>query len=89
VVRWEATIRGTDSEGNGFEEDAIVENLSSTGAFLAVRDCLLEGARIEVAVKIPLKRENWMSFWGTVVRVADRSGVAVRFDSPRPVFSQL
>jgi hypothetical protein len=94
-VGWEATLKGSDAEGIGFEHVTSVQNLSSMGAFLRLGvdfNAQIEpGSRIELAINIPLKKQNWISYAGSVIRVeADRGsrGLAVRFDHPKPVFGR-
>jgi hypothetical protein len=73
-----------------FEQKASLENLSSTGALLAVSHPVARGARVELAVRIPTKKERWMRFEGEVVRVqpdVEDLAIAVRFDSARPLFA--
>jgi len=89
-VNWDARVRGTDTSGLTFDETTSVANLSSTGAFLPLATEVENGMRIEVSIRVPLKKRNWMNYSGEVVRVeAGRShaGIAIRFDTPKPVFS--
>jgi hypothetical protein len=86
---WEVTVRGTDSTGLAFNEAGSLENLSSTGAFLFLRTRLQVGERVDILIKIPFKRENWMKYSAEIVRVVEadsKRGVGMRFDTPRPAF---
>jgi hypothetical protein len=94
-VRWEATLKGSDAEGISFEHVTSVQNLSSMGAFLKVgadfNAQIAPGSRVELAISVPLKKQNWIIYAGSVIRVeADREsrGLAVRFDHPKPVFGR-
>jgi hypothetical protein len=92
-VHWLATLRGSNAEGVSFEHVTSVQNLSSMGAFLKLGDdfegLIPPGSRIEIAINVPLKKQNWISYAGSVIRVESERGsrgVAVRFDHPKPVF---
>jgi hypothetical protein len=86
---WEAMIQGTDPSGRSFKETGSLENLSSTGAFLFLARKFEVGERVDIMIKIPFKRENWMKYSAEIVRVeteAPRIGVGMRFDTSRPAF---
>jgi hypothetical protein len=88
-ITWEVNIKGTDNKGLSFDEAGALLNLSSNGAFLYIKRELHVGAKVDVLIKIPFKRENWMEYKGEVVRVErdkTRVGVAMKFDAPRPTF---
>ena len=89
TVNWDARVRGTDAAGTEFEETTSVNNLSSTGVLLAVAANLHAGTRVELAIRVPLRKQNWMQYAGEVVRVEGegvRRAIAIEFDDPRPVF---
>ncbi|HVF88548.1 MAG TPA: PilZ domain-containing protein [Blastocatellia bacterium] len=86
---WEVSVRGTDRTGSIFNETGSLENLSSTGAFFFLTRRFEVGEKIDILIKIPFKRENWMKYSAEIVRVvaADpKTGVGVRFDTPKPAF---
>ena len=88
-VDWEVTVKGTARSGQRFEIQGRVKNLSSTGAFLSLPKSLTVGAKLEVWIKIPFKKSNWMKYSSEVVRVErglPSPGVAIKFDSLRPTF---
>ena len=88
-VGWNLAVKGTDSSGRGFNEEGILDNLSSLGAFLYLSRPVNLGERLELQIKIPFKRNNWMKYTAEVVRVAHssrRAGVGLRFDTAVPVF---
>ena len=88
-VGWDVTVTATDGGGSIFGETAKLENLSSSGAFLFLTRSLDPGTRAEVWIRVPFKRENWMKYFGEVVRsesMPARVGIAVRFDTARPIF---
>jgi hypothetical protein len=88
-VGWEAAVKGTDAAGASFGETARLENLSSYGAFLYLKRLVSVGARLELRIRVPFKKESWMRYSAEVVRVEDGAaevGVAMRFESARPRF---
>ena len=90
TVGWDVTVKGTDDVGQSFDEVGVLENLSSTGAFFYLTRPLRIGAKLEVSIKVPFRRENWMKYSAEVVRIesgARRIGVAMKFDTVRPNFS--
>jgi hypothetical protein len=88
-VAWELAVKGRDQAGGDFNEAGRLENLSSGGAYLYFQKRLKAGARIELRIKLPFKNNNWMKYVAEVVRL-EHSGsgmnVAVKFNTPRPVF---
>ncbi len=91
-VGWDVAVKGTDQSGTGFDEAGILEDLSSAGAFLYLPRRVQLGARLEVRIKVPFKKNNWMKYSAEVVRVkkaTGNTGVAVRFDTARPVFIEI
>ncbi len=88
-VRWDVAVKGTDQAGKGFDEAGTLENLSSLGAFLYLPRRVNLGERLELQIKVPFKRNNWMKYTAEVVRIEPanaRAGIALRFDSAAPVF---
>ena len=69
AVGWKATVKGTDNEGIDFDESGEIRNLSSSGAFLYLGRQLKVGSRIDVWIKLPMQKENWMKYQAEVVRV--------------------
>ena len=89
-VGWDINVKGTDDAGLTFDEAGVLENLSSTGVFFYLTRPLRIGTKLEVSIKVPFRRENWMKYSAEVVRIesgARRIGVAMKFDSVRPDFS--
>ena len=90
-LNWEAAVQGTDQTGSNFNEAATLRNLSSHGAFFYLCRIVTPGERLELQVKIPFRSNNRMTYRAQVVRVDETGvsgGVAVMFDSARPVFIQ-
>ena len=89
-VGWNVTIKGVDSRGAAFDEEAALRNLSSGGAFLYLTRRVNVGDRLSVWIKVPFKKENWMQYSAEVVRVEkapSNFGVAMKFDTARPKFT--
>lgn len=88
-VDWEVmVIRSGQAEG-GFDEGATLRNLSSGGALIFLKRKVNLGERLEVQIKVPFKKNNWMKYTAEVVRLGlekARPGIGVRFDTPVPIF---
>jgi len=89
-VVWEVVVSGTDQRGEGFDEPAMLENLSSSGAFLYISRPVQPGAKLELKINLPFKKKNnWMHYSARVLRITKtngNNGIAVKFDTPRPLF---
>jgi hypothetical protein len=88
-VSWDVNVRGTDQTGSGFDEAGTLENLSSLSAFLYLPRRVNLGERLELQIKVPFKRNNWMKHAAEVVRLdqaSAKAGVALTFDTAVPVF---
>lgn len=88
-VRWDVAVAGIDESGHRFNEAGTLQNLSSVGAFLYLPRQVNPGERIELQIKTPFKRNNWMKYSAEVVRLEQETamaGLAVRFDTAMPVF---
>jgi hypothetical protein len=88
-VSWDVAVKGTDRAGCGFDEAGTLENLSSLGAFLNLPTRVNLGERLELRIKLPFKRNNWMKYTAEVVRIEQANsgaGIALRFDTAAPVF---
>jgi hypothetical protein len=89
-IGWEVTVTVNDGAGSTIEETGTLGNLSSNGALLLLSRNLDPGTRVEVWIRVPFKRENWMTYSGEVVRserTATGSGIALRFEIARPGFT--
>ncbi|MEK6323813.1 MAG: PilZ domain-containing protein [Acidobacteriota bacterium] len=90
-VGWDVAVKGMDKAGRGFDEAGMLENLSSVGAFFYLPRRVPLGARLELRIKVSFKKNNWMKYAAEVVRVKKGSGkigIAVKFDTARPVFME-
>ena len=88
-VEWDVAVRGTDSAGAAFDESGALNNLSSNGVFLYLARQVEVGDMLEVRIRVPFKKENWMKYSAEVVRVEKASsgfGIAMKFDTARPIF---
>ena|SRR5436853_353601 len=94
-VSWATRLTGIDESGTRFEQEVSLANLSSGGAYFSFEKPLPVGSRLEVSIKVPFKRQNWMQYTGEVIRVdqspeADPTpasvGIALRFSGFRPSF---
>ena len=90
-LRWDLSVKGTDERGKNFVEIGTLANLSSFGAFLYLPRQVRVGERLELRIKIPISRDNWMTYTGEVVRlcsVSNSAAVGVKFDTAIPDFVQ-
>jgi hypothetical protein len=88
-LKWQATIEGCDSQGIRFDEEGVIENLSATGAFFYIHRAINVGSRLNLAIRLPFKKENWMKYSAEVVRIepaAAGTGVGIKFDTIKPLF---
>ena len=91
-VNWPIKFSVTNPEGVRVFGAGALENVSASGAFIAVDKSLWLGAQIDLSIKMPLPQDAWMLYSAEVLRVqpADSgSRVAVAFSPSRPVFSDL
>lgn len=88
-VEWDVAVKGTDQTGRGFDETGMIGNLSSVGAMLYIPRAVPVGAKLELRIKVPFKKNNRIKYVAEVVRVTNRKlhdGIAVKFDTAHPVF---
>jgi hypothetical protein len=88
-VSWQVVVTGYQG-ADGFEAVGSLGNLSSGGAFFYLDRSIPVGAHLDVMIRVPLKRENWMRYSAEVVRTEPgvaRVGLAARFESLIPAFS--
>jgi hypothetical protein len=88
-VSWDAAVKGATIEGATFDEQGTLANISSTGAYLSLARPPALGAEMELWIRLPMAKDNWMKYPAQVVRVegvAPQVGVAVRFHAARPSF---
>ncbi|MEW6211230.1 MAG: PilZ domain-containing protein [Acidobacteriota bacterium] len=88
-VNWDAAVKGATREGATFDEQGSLANISSTGAYLSLTKPPALGAEMELWIRLPMAKDNWMKYPAQVVRVEGvppRIGVAMRFHTARPSF---
>lgn len=88
-LAWDVVIKGADKEGSKFEELGELHDLSAGGAFLYVTMPVNVGTNLDLSIKLPMQRENWMCYPAEIVRVengAERIGIAMKFRATRPGF---
>ena len=73
-LRWETLVIGNDVTGANFDESGVIENLSSSGAFFYLNKRVPVGCQLDLAIKLPFKKENWMKYSARVVRIEEKSG---------------
>jgi len=86
---WDITIRRVDRNGKVYNEIGDLNNLSSSGSYINLARLANVGDRLEVCIKIPMKRKRWIRYSGKIVRLQRNDsgvGVAVKFDKLRPEF---
>ena len=79
-LRWQTVIHGNDVGGEHFDELGVIENISSTGAFFYINRRVQIGSQLDLAIKLPFKKESWMKYTARVIRVEEqpaKTGVAV------------
>ena len=86
-----ARVQGIDLKGRRFELDAVLENLSSSGLYMRVREMVREGDQLSIRIHVPPVSDLTapglnVAAQGEVLRVdrlTDDYGVAVRFKRRR------
>lgn len=89
TVGWNVIIKGTDGAGREIDESGVLENLSSSGAFLYLARPLSIGSKVDVRIRLPFQKENWMRYEAEVVRVEGgqlMTGVGMHFCAVWPTF---
>ena len=89
-VDWQTSIEVSNCDGEYFNEQTRLKNISSTGAYFESNMRLEKGAELKISIKIPLSERNWMIYSGKVVRTTrlrKGNGIAVLFQELRPSFS--
>jgi hypothetical protein len=89
-VDWPVKLTGTGNIGIRYFEEGVLENIGAKGACLYTNRSLQVGERVDVSIKLPLKRDNWLVYSARVIRVEGvypEERVAIRFDSSEPAFT--
>jgi hypothetical protein len=88
-IGWDVTIRRVDGDGKVFNEIGDLNNLSSSGSYINLTGLVDIGDKVEVCIKIPMKRNSWMKYSGEIVRLQMNDsgvGIGIKFDKLRPEF---
>jgi len=70
-------------------EEGILRDISSTGSYGLFTNGFEVGASVRVMIQLPLRRQGWISYPATVLRVEpwdSGAGIALIFDAVRPSF---
>jgi c-di-GMP-binding flagellar brake protein YcgR len=87
-----AKVRGVDANGEAFETDSVLDNLSAGGLYLRMARSLKQGAELLVLVELPTGSANntgpsQIEAQGVILRtepqVSGDCGVAVAFTKHR------
>ena len=88
-IGWDITIRRVSQNGKGDNEIGDLNDLSSSGSYINLARLARVGDKVEVCIRIPMKRKHWMRYSGEIIRLqGDDSGVGIgiKFDKLRPEF---
>lgn len=86
-VEWRAIVTGKDRSGESFQEEGMITNLSSRGAFMHLEREFVVGTKLKVCIRLPLDDESWLIYKGMIVRCQNsgrKRGIAMRFQRVRP-----
>ena len=87
-VNWPIKVEGGDG-GRAIRGEGRLLNISTGGALVDLAAPIRQGMRLDVYIKLPFKKDNWMKYVAEVLRVEDghTCRAAVRFEGPRPSFA--
>ena len=86
-VDWPIKVEA--EEGEEFSEDGVLQNISSGGALFLLARPIAPGTRLNVSIKLPFKKNNWMKYSARVIRVEDGEAgfaAAIQFEGAKPQF---
>lgn len=88
AVDWPIKVEGDDGKRVISGEGRLL-NISSGGALFDLAGPVCKGMRLDVYIKLPFKKDNWMKYTAEVLRVEDGESrrTAVKFEGPRPHFA--
>lgn len=94
----QAVVQGHLPRGEKFQEEATIENISSTGAYFCLDSGVAVGSKLNVMIDLPAElgggRKMHMLLGGITIRLEEvnkkskRQGVAVRFKKDFKVISK-
>ena len=82
-------IKVEAKEGEEFSEEGVLQNISSGGALFSLSKPLAAGTKLNVSIRLPFKKNNWMKYSAYVLRVEEngqRFAAAVKFEGAKPKF---
>lgn len=82
---WPVKVEGGDGR-HAIRGEGRVLNISTGGALVDLAEPVRQGMRLDVYIKLPFKKDNWMKYAAEVLRVED-GHAAVKFEGPRPGFA--
>jgi hypothetical protein len=88
-VDWTIRVSAPKADGSVLEEEGILRDISSTGSYGLFTNPFEVGASVRVMIQLPLRRQGWISYPATVLRVEPSdscAGIALIFDAVRPSF---
>jgi hypothetical protein len=87
AVNWPIKVECGDGKTPISGEGRLL-NISSGGALFDLPGPVQQGMRLDVYIKLPFKKENWMKYTAEVLRVEGGSPprAAVKFEGARPSF---
>ena len=89
-VDWPVKLTGRNGTGVRYFGEGVLKDISARGAFLYTDRLSKVGERIDVSIRLPFKADNWLIYTAEVVRVdrdRSKSGMALKFDSSWPAFT--
>jgi PilZ domain len=88
AVNWPIKVEGRDGK-HVINGEGHLLNLSSGGALFDLAGPVCKGMRLDVYIKLPFKKDNWMKYTAEVLRIEDGESprTAVKFEGPRPRFA--
>jgi hypothetical protein len=86
-VNWPIKVESGDGK-TAISGEGRLLNISSGGALFDLPGPVQQGMRLDVYIKLPFKKENWMKYTAEVLRVegGQPPRAAVKFEGPRPHF---
>jgi PilZ domain len=89
-VDWPVKLTGRNGKGVRYFGDGVLKDISARGAFFYTDRPSKVGERLDISIRLPLKADNWLVYTAEVVRVDStgaKTGVAIKFDSSWPAFT--
>jgi hypothetical protein len=88
-VDWAVKVSVMEADGSPSERTGTLRDISSKGAYGLFANRVEIRPSVKVMIRLPLWREEWMSYAATVLRVEhldSGAGIAFSFDAVRPSF---